>query len=345
MTNKKWLYWILQIFGWGAVLSMSLIIQYLETGKTPPSRSFGESISFLVLVILITHLYRIIIIRVNWLDKKLNQLIPLILLGSLCLSAVLLFTNLMVDWSFGERPFQAENLGANILNGLFSLFVFCLIWSVFYFAFHYFDKSRKQEVKNLQLESSQKETELMNLKNQLKPHFMFNAMNSIRALVDEDPVLAKQSITQLSNLLRNTLQFGQRKLITLKEEMQIVNDYLALEKIRFEERLDYQQEIDPTLLQQTLPPLLIQTLIENAIKHGISKKTEGGLVSLKGYNTDGFFVFEIRNIGHYDPKQTTNSGIGLENAKKRLQILYGNHAEFSIQNEDSVVLTRVKIPL
>ncbi|MCB9195405.1 MAG: histidine kinase [Flavobacteriales bacterium] len=341
MTNKKWIYWTLQIFGWGSVLSISLIIQYLETGKMPPSKNFGESFAFLLLIILSTHLYRLTIIRLKWLDKKLNQVVPFIILGSLVLAAILLTMNMAVDMSFGEKPYT----GADILNGLFSLFVFSMIWSVFYFSFHFFDKSRKQEVKNLQLESTQKETELMNLKNQLKPHFMFNAMNSIRALVDEDPVLAKQSITQLSNLLRNTLQFGQKKLITLKEEMQIVNDYLALEKIRFEERLDYQQEIDEGLLQQMLPPLIIQTLIENAIKHGVSKKTEGGLVSLKIYKEEFLIKIEIRNVGKYDPSATTNSGIGLENAKKRLQILYGVNADFSIENEQDHVLTCISVPL
>jgi len=174
---------------------------------------------------------------------------------------------------------------------------------------------------------------------------MFNAMNSIRALVDDDPELAKKSITQLSNLLRNTLQFGKRELITLKEELQIVNDYLALEKIRFEERLNCSQEIDDTLLSSTLPPLLIQTLIENAIKHGISKKTEGGNVTLVISQEGDQMVINITNVGEYNPSNGTNSGIGLDNAKKRLQILYGSKAGFSIGNHHGAVLTQVRIPL
>lgn len=341
MTNKKWLYWFLQIFGWGSVLSISLIVQYLEKGTIPPAKNFGESITFLILIILSTHLYRLMMIKMKWLDLKLNRVIPLIILGSLVLAIVLLSLNMIVDYSFGEKPYT----NADILNGIFSLFVFSTIWSVFYFSFHFFDKSRKQEVKNLQLESSQKESELLNLKNQLNPHFMFNAMNSIRALVDDDPELAKKSITQLSNLLRNTLQFGKKELITLKEELQIVNDYLALEKIRFEERLDYSENIDSSLLQNTLPPLLIQTLIENAIKHGISKKTEGGLVSLEIIRETSHCVINILNVGEYNPEHTTNSGIGLENARKRLEIIYGSKAHFKIGNYQGRVLTQVKIPL
>lgn len=341
MSNKRWLYWTLQILGWGMVMSITLLIQYLENGSIPSKKSIAEVFLFLIIVISSTHLYRSVVLKLKWLDKKLNQLIPRILTGSFVLSIVLLLMNMAVDWGFGEEPYT----DADILRGIFSLFVFSLIWNVIYFAYHFFDKSRKQEVKTLQLESTQKESELLNLKNQLKPHFMFNAMNSIRALVDDDPELAKRSITQLSNLLRNTLQFGKKKLITLKEELQIVNDYLALEKIRFEERLTYEEHIDDNLLQSQLPPLLIQTLIENAIKHGVSKKTEGGEVSLNIYQDDSHVHIRIFNVGEYNPSNGTNSGIGLENARKRLQIIYGNQAEFSIANHDNKVLTEVKIPL
>lgn len=341
MTNKKWLYWVLQIFGWGTVFSITLLVQYLESGKTPPGFRIAEVIIFLAIVLVVTHLYRAAIIKLNWLEKKLNLVIPRVLLGSLLLASTLLSLNMFVDWLFGEKPYT----GADILSGLFSLFVFSLIWSVLYFSFHFFDKSRKQEVKNLQLESSQKESELLNLKNQLKPHFMFNAMNSIRALVDEDPQLAKESITQLSNLLRNTLQFGKKKLITLKEELQIVNDYLALEKIRFEERLSFHQDIDESLLQTTLPPLLIQTLIENAIKHGVSKKTEGGKVALRISKETDRINIVISNVGEYNPNAGTDSGIGLINAQKRLQIIYGNRASFHIGNVNEAVQTIVRIPL
>lgn len=340
MSDKKWLYWTLQLVGWGSVLSLGLLGEYLSSGFVSLT-TLKQVLIFLVVAITVTHLYRVIIIKLNWLDKHLNRLVPRVLISSLLLSVILLLFNMAIDWGFGEKPYTFED----VLNGIISLFIFTLLWSVFYFAFHFFDKSRKQEVKTLQLESTQKESELLNLKNQLKPHFMFNAMNSIRALVDDDPELAKKSITQLSNLLRNTLHLGSKKLIPLKEELQIVNDYLALEKIRFEERLMYSQEIDETLLQNTIPPLLIQTLVENAIKHGVSKKTEGGEVSLNVFKDETHLFINIFNVGEYNPSNGTNSGIGLDNAKKRLQIIYGDQAEFHIGNHDGRVLTEVKIPL
>lgn len=340
MSNKKWLYWTLQFLGWGSVLSLGLLGEYLQNGSIKLI-TLEQVVIFLVIAVFTTHLYRNTIIKLNWLDQKLEKLVPRILLGSLSLSIVLLVLNILVDWGFGDTP----ELDTKILNGIISLFIFTLLWSVFYFAFHFFDKSRKQEVKTLQLETTQKESELINLKNQLKPHFMFNAMNSIRALVDDDPELAKKSITQLSNLLRNTLHLGAKKLISLKEELQIVNDYLALEKIRFEERLMYTQEIDETLLQNSVPPLLIQTLVENAIKHGVSKKTEGGEVSLRIFKDGTNLYINIYNVGEYNPSNGTNSGIGLDNAKQRLNIIYGDQAEFHIGNYEGKVLTEVKIPL
>jgi LytS/YehU family sensor histidine kinase len=295
----------------------------------------------IVSALTLSHLYRTIILKRKWLNLAIDKTVLVVLISSVFFSLALIGVNQLVNNIFDEQELTVQAF----LAGFVVYFVITIIWNVIYFAYHFFDKSRKQEVKTLQLESTQKESELLNLKNQLKPHFMFNAMNSIRALVDDDPELAKQSITQLSNLLRNTLQFGKKKLITLKEELQIVNDYLALEKIRFEERLEYQQNVDDTLLQTALPPLLIQTLVENAIKHGISKKTEGGIVSLAITKAEDGMLIHIKNVGEYNPSNGTNSGIGLDNAKKRLQIIYGSKAEFSIGNHEGKVLTRVKIPL
>ncbi|CAG5087039.1 sensor histidine kinase [Parvicella tangerina] len=340
MSSKKLLYWVFQVLGWSSFFSLVIIGNYLEKGFVQSSALQQAFIMFSAAVIL-THLHRTLIIKGKWLNLDITKTVYVILLGSALLSLLLIGVNQAVNLIYGEA-----NLTFQTFLAVFIIyFVINLIWNVIYFTYHFFDKSRKQEMKTLQLESTRNESELLNLKNQLKPHFMFNAMNSIRALVDDDPDLAKQSITQLSNLLRNTLQFGKKKLITLKEELQIVNDYLALEKIRFEERLAYKQEIDDSILHTTLPPLLIQTLVENAIKHGISKKAAGGEVSLKVSTVGSSLHIEIRNVGEYNPSAGTNSGIGLDNAKKRLEIIYGKQAEFSIGNDQGTVLTEVKIPM
>ena len=127
------------------------------------------------------------------------------------------------------------------------------------------------------------EIELNNLKSQLNPHFIFNALNSIRALVDENPSKSKQAINQLSNILRNSLASDKKGLTKFEDEIKIVKDYLGLESIRFEERLKTEFEIHPESQKFLVPPLMIQTLVENGIKHGISKLTPGGVIQLKTY--------------------------------------------------------------
>src|SRR5690606_5122792 len=135
------------------------------------------------------------------------------------------------------------------------------LWFVLYFSYHYFDQYNK----SLKYEASMVQIELNNLKSQLNPHFIFNALNSIRALVDENPEKSKQAINQLSNILRNSLATDKKRLTKFGDELKIVRDYLGLENIRFEERLKTRFDIDPQSHRFNVPPLMIQTLVENGI--------------------------------------------------------------------------------
>src|SRR5690606_34796559 len=134
--------------------------------------------------------------------------------------------------------------GLEIMQLIINLSGVFIIWSLLYFLFHFINNYKKEEIKNLKWEAARNEIELNKIKSQLNPHFIFNSMNSIRALVDENPDLAKNAITQLSNVLRNSLLMGKKKLIPLGDELKIVDDYLSLEKTRFEERLTIIKKID-----------------------------------------------------------------------------------------------------
>jgi two-component system, LytTR family, sensor kinase len=186
---------------------------------------------------------------------------------------------------------------------------------------------------------------LNKLKSQLNPHFMFNAMNSIRALVDENPAKSKDAITQLSNILRNTLQMGKNKVIPFDDELKIMNDYLALESIRYEERLKTSVKIDPQSKNFQVPPLMIQTLIENGIKHGISKLVEGGIIEIETAVENDNLLIKIKNSGQLIQKSASDSGFGIKNTLQRLHLLYGNEASLKISNLNStIVLTELIIP-
>src|SRR5690606_23911150 len=183
-------------------------------------------------------------------------------------------------------------------------------------------------------EASMIEIELKNLKSQLNPHFIFNALNSIRALVDENPSKSKQAINQLSNILRNSLASDKKGLTKFDDELKIVRDYLGLESIRFEERLRTEFLIDPGSSQFLVPPLMIQTLVENGIKHGISKLTAGGTVQVKTFVTQEKLHIQIRNSGQLvQPVKRGKGGLGIKNTVQRIKLIYGDRASFRIVNE------------
>ncbi|MCK6649086.1 MAG: histidine kinase, partial [Bacteroidia bacterium] len=241
----------------------------------------------------------------------------------------------------GNKHENAVSTIISILNFSFVLF----FWSLIYFLVHYIENYKKAEIENLKWSASINEIELNKLKSQLNPHFMFNAMNSIRALVDENPGKSKEAITQLSNILRNTLQMGKNKVIPFDEELRIINDYLALEAIRYEERLKVSMDIHPESKQFQIPPLMIQTLVENAIKHGISKLTKGGIIEIQTKIEKEQLIIKIKNSGQLQNTNESDSGYGIKNTLQRLQLLYGKDANMSIRNLDNeFVLTELIIP-
>jgi LytS/YehU family sensor histidine kinase len=221
-----------------------------------------------------------------------------------------------------------------------------LLWALTYFAVHYFENYKRAQIESLIWEAAVKDFELKTLKSQLNPHFMFNAMNSIRALIDEDPGSAQNAVTKLSNILRYSLKIERTETVSLEDEMQTVSDYLALESIRFEERLKYKVIIDPRSAKIEIPPMMIQTLVENGIKHGISKKTQGGEVSVNSKMIDSNLLIQIRNTGQIDETLLHGStGFGISNTKHRLSLLFGEKASFTIKNENqNAVLAELVIP-
>lgn len=339
-------YWVAQVAGWVFFIGLNI-------AWSVANREFNEAtpkMLFLIFMIglAFSHFQRYIIIRLEWLNLGLLKLIPRILflslmIGSLCF----VFQALVSDLFFLDVELYLDNTTGTIdlVDRVLNWMLLLLLWSTFYFMYHYFDNYRREEIKNLRLESSMREIELTSLKAQLNPHFMFNSMNSIRALVDEDPVLAKTAITQLSTILRNSLIIGKRKTIPLEEEMNVVRSYLALESIRYEERLEVKIDIEPQAEKCHVPPLMLQTLVENAIKHGISKLTKGGLISLRARAQKGDLLIQIENTGKLvQQKGKKESGIGIANTKKRLDLLYGNNAEFQIFNAKGTVRTEIRIP-
>lgn len=331
MNKKQNIYWYCQFIGWSLYAAINLFFFKLSYGT-----NFQDILLFLIwlpLGITITHIYRYFILRFNVLKINLFFQIPILIVSSLIMSILFFIINISIVNLFSQTSEQIDLLAAT--SKILSLVLIFIIWSVIYFGFHFFDNYKKTEIQNLRLEANTKEVELNKLKSQLNPHFMFNSMNSIRALVDEDPKKAKIAITQLSNILRNTLMMHKNRYISLEEELILVKDYLELEHIRFEERLNFNFNIDPKTLALNVPPMMVQTLVENGIKHGISKYPEGGTILINTIKTEQYFEIEIINTGQLALNTTSDSGVGVENTTNRLELLFGKKASFSLKNLDN----------
>ncbi len=333
------LYWSLQIGGWALyAILQSVAILASGSGSANTNRIifvFYEAF----LCLLVTHGYRYFINRWRWLNLGMMMLIVRLVLSVFVMGIIIYFLRIPISIPLGLfNPDLALDALHILGQSLFYAIIFFL-WSVLYFIYNYFERYNK----SLKLEATVKEIELNNLKAQLNPHFIFNAMNSIRALIDENPGKSKQAITQLSNILRNSLVSEKKGLTKFEDELRIVKDYLSLESIRFEERLKTEYEIATGSSDFWVPPFMIQTLVENGIKHGISQLTEGGTIIVKTVIIDDELKIQISNSGRY--VNGRKKGLGLTNTVQRLKLLYGDAAYLKIFNEkNNSVLTEVKIP-
>ena len=178
---------------------------------------------------------------------------------------------------------------------------------------------------------------------QIHPHFLFNTLNSIAALIAENPGKAEATVEKLSELFRYTLQSSASTTVKLSDELDIVRSYLEIEKVRFGDRLEYDMKVDDALLEMPIPGLVIQTLVENSIKHGIAPQVYGGRILIDARQSHGKCVITVSDSGRGFGKND-GSGFGLKSIRERLRLLYGERARIEILHNDAtqVVMT---IPL
>ncbi len=196
-----------------------------------------------------------------------------------------------------------------------------------------------------QLQAQLKENELQFLRSQINSHFLFNAINNLRSLVKEDAEQAREGLANLSVLLRGLLSNDGQQLVSLREEMEWVKGYLSLEALQFENRLSTTIEIDETLLAAKLPPLILQTLVENAIKHGIAARRAGGhlTITIKKSTPTHWQIKVINPLPEFQPTHEGNK-IGSRNARERLLIAFGEQATLNLDIDEQVTAT-IEIPL
>ena len=210
-----------------------------------------------------------------------------------------------------------------------------------YFALH---ARRQREARELELTLDARNAQLDMLRAQVNPHFLFNCLNSLRALIAENPERAASMVTSLSDLLRYSLQSDRTHTVSLAEDLAIVDEYVSLERVRFEDRLRFERTLDPGVLNCRVPPMLVQTLVENAVKHGVTDLPHGGVVHVRAAVDGRTMTISVSNSGTmrhaYD-----ESGHGLRNAMARLRLLYEHNASFSLSDASGETIASVTIPL
>lgn len=352
---KERLYVFCQAGGWLLLLVLQIVFTFALTSRVPhPAADRLEGAAMVTMIIALacleTHFSRSFIHRWGWKQLGWRALAPRILGTASIQSGLWTFVAFVYPYAVLRLPLPAKLpllpwIAVTWINGVL---VFTG-WLCVYFFYHLFDRYNRLEIEKLKLAAEVKEAELRALKSQVNPHFIFNALNSVRALIDEDPVRARLAVTQLANLLRYSLQSAQAETVAFEDELRVVNDYLALEQVRHEERLRLRLDIAPETLGMAVPPLVLQTLVENAVKYGVSPRPEGGEIEIVARCENGELRLRVTNPGELAPGGGPNgrsTGVGLKNAAERLRRFFGHRATLRLRAaEQSRVVAEVSVPM
>lgn len=289
----------------------------------------------------ITHVFRFIIKKLSVFEWRPRALWTMACVATLTMSTLL---NALFFLPTLIQNASSQNVTVDFIDlfaGTINWARYIGVWVILYFMYHILERARKIEEEKLKSENAARSAELDLLKSQLNPHFLFNALNSIKALVSIDQAKSKDAIVKLSELLRFTLNYKNELLIPLFDEIEEVRKYLSLEQIRFGDRLQIHYSLDIASLDKRVPPAVVLTLAENAIKHGVTKHIGSCTLQVKSAFIDSTLVIEMTNPGTLS--MLNHTGIGVQNVKRRLYYLYGTNASFQLAENNGTVVSKIQI--
>ena len=297
-----------------------------------------------LVLMIASHSIRILYKRLHFLSLSTLKLVSLVLEAGFLFSAIsqVILQSIiygLLSWS----EIQEFSLKATVMYW-FNTSVILIVWSVLYIGIRIYESRRKQEVENWKLRAELREAELAMLKAQINPHFLFNALNNVRSLISENTELARNMVSALSDLLRYAISHTSGDLVLIEDELDIVKQYASLEKMQYESRLNIRFDIEEQTKQCKVPPMVIQMLVENAVKHGISKQTTPGMIEVRAAIREQMLSVVVINSGRLDSSKAED-GIGLSNIKKRLSHRIDEEWSFTLkQISDTKVESKIEIP-
>ncbi len=360
VKNQRRLFWVLHLGGW---LVWGLIIKYAYTRAVMD----GTAPNYLLYVMIITVIGILItlglrmVYRYLWNRPAWIQVVGFI---AACASGGYIWSQsrsfIYTGWFKSSEKMEAwkEELGhaaelyekLSFMEVYTSGFTIMAAWSVLYFAIKYYQIFQEVQKSALKSAAMAHEAQLKMLRYQLNPHFLFNTLNAISTLIlEQQTELANRMVTKLSSFLRYSLDNDPMQKITLEQELAALKLYLDIEKVRFEERLNLELDIEQQAAGALIPSLLLQPLVENAIKYGIARSEEGGRLRIAARVFAGDLLLEVSDDGPgvelVDGQIPDANGVGLRNTRERLEELYGSHHSFRLSETEPHGLTiRMRIP-
>ena len=348
-------FWSYNLGGWSIAALYLYFSDLLDLEKAGKNIAQIFIFSFIVIGAFLSALLRSFMKRIQSTEASLisftYKIVALsILFGTLQAFALTMTTYIYIYGVLGDAVLintQHIFSGSYYFYKSLTWFSLCFIlWSLIYDASISQRNKSLNTLKQLQLENNMRKVQLDTLAGKIDPHFIFNALNNIRSLIREDSEKARDAVLILSDILRSPIAKSSQEKVSIIEEMQLVRNYIALSKIQLETRLNYKEIINIELKTALIPSMMLQILVENAIKHGISQLPEGGVLILE-INVEGQeLICRVSNTGELANKSKAEGfGVGISNIQERISLLYADKARFILREDRDMVLAELKLPL
>ncbi|KAA1194074.1 sensor histidine kinase [Pseudohalioglobus sediminis] len=351
LKDKRQLFWLLQLAGWSG-WAMSFYLGVIMWGRPP--EMYYLYLPFIATIGMLLTLVLRALYRHMW-EMEITRRIVAIVAGSYAAGLVWMAVRGTVFYHFyPEQRKVTEQHGMELLSyfdGAISAFWVMLVWSALYFGIKNYMLAQEEKERGLKAVSMAHEAQLKMLRYQLNPHFLFNTLNAISTLIlDRDNELANVMVTRLSRFLRYTLDNDPMQKVSVTEEMEALRLYLDIEKVRFDERLQLHFDVDEAVSDALMPSLLLQPLVENAIKYAIAQAINGGRIAVSAQQQGQRLHLQVADDGpgiELNGKSPAKSGgVGLVNCRERLKEIYGEQQSFELCRTEPHGLTiDINIPL